>query len=213
MGSETAVKKRCLRCGRQFVPAKKHYRYCQTCYSETRPLGHTTSRQRPGGAARIHGGISRTTNGRRPVVLRGEVTTREIVQGLQAFLTDLYRRPTRISALLRDAGMGESEIEYLRGQRRLKTFALRFCPELWEWLGTEVGSKARDVVVNCYGLYGGERCEIQSIARDLGITTNHAQALRRWALKQIRDSGKRSELEEMVVSTARSILAAREESR
>ena len=203
------MKRECLRCGNLFVPAKEHYRYCQTCYPDVAPLGCTTSRQKPGAAARIHGGVSRTTDGRRPVTLRGDATTREILRGLLAFLTDIYQCPTRISTLLHDAGMGASEVEYLRERRRLDAFVLRFCPELWEWLGTTVGTKAREVVIGFYGLYGGGGRRIHSIARDLGITTDHAGALRGWALKQIRDSEKRGELEEVVVSTARSILAAR----
>ena len=199
------MKRKCLRCGKQFVPAKKHYRYCQACYPDVAPLGYTTRRQRPGAAARIHGGVSRTTDGRRPVVLRGDATAGETFQGLRAFLTDLYKHPTRVSTLLYDAGIYASQVEYLCEQKQLNTFILRFCPELWEWLGDTVGTKAREVVIDFYGLYGGGGRRIRSIAHDLGMTTDHARALRGWALKQVRALEKRSELEAMIVSTARSI--------
>jgi len=139
------------------------------------------------------------------VVLRGDATAGETFQGLRAFLTDLYKHPTRVSTLLYDAGIYASQVEYLCEQKQLNTFILRFCPELWEWLGDTVGTKAREVVIDFYGLYGGGGRRIRSIAHDLGMTTDHARALRGWALKQVRALEKRSELEAMIVSTARSI--------
>jgi hypothetical protein len=119
--------------------------------------------------------------------LYGDVTSREIIQGMQGFLSDLYKQPTRISTILQNAGIAVSEIECQREQRWLNDFVLRFCPKLWEWLGTVVGFKARDVIVDAYGLYGDERRSIQGIAHELGITSDHAAALRGWALKQMLD--------------------------
>jgi hypothetical protein len=129
---------------------------------------------------------------------------------MDGFLTDLYRRPTRVSTILLNAGMDASEIDYFREQRWLNDFLLRFCPKLWEWLGSTVGTKAREVLIDSYGLYGGEGRSIPSIASKLGITSDHAKALRGWTLKQVRDVEKQAALEEMIVSTARSVLAARQ---
>jgi hypothetical protein len=204
------MKRKCRRCGKLFVPEKTHYQYCPRCYPDVAPMGGTTFRQRPGAAARSHGGVSRTSDNRRPVTLRGAVTSREIVRGLHAFFTDLYKQPTQTSTLLLGEGMEESEIACLREQRWLDDFVMRFCPRLWEWLGKTVGSKARDVVIDCYGLYGGETRLMPSIAHELGITADHAAALRGWALKKLRDPEKQAELEAMLVSTARSVLEARQ---
>lgn len=157
----------------------------------------------------MHGGVWRATDRRRPVTLHGDVTSREIVQGVQLFLTDLYRRPTSISTLIQLAGMAASDIECLHETRCLNDFVLRFCPRLWEWLGETVGSKAQEVVTESYGLYGGGRRPFEGIARDLGITPDHAAALRGWALKQLRDHQKQAEMEEMIISTARSVLSGR----
>ncbi|MBN1138988.1 MAG: hypothetical protein JXM73_20555, partial [Anaerolineae bacterium] len=198
------------RCGKQFVPEKTHYQYCPRCYPDVAPMGGTTFRPRLGAAARRHGGVSRTSDNRRPVTLHGDVTSREIVRGLRDFFTDLYKHPTQASTLLLRAGMDESEIACLREQRWLDGFVMRFCPRLWEWLGKVVGSKARDVVIDCYGLYSGETRSMPGIARDLGITADHAAALRGWALKKLRDPEKQAELEAMLVSTARSVLEARQ---
>jgi hypothetical protein len=171
-------------------------------------MGGTTSRQRPGGAARVHGGISRLIDNRRPVTLHGDATSRRIIRGLYAFLTDVYKRDTQVSAVLRDAGMDESQIACLRQQRCLDDFVLRFCPRMWEWLGTTVGSKARKAVIDFYGLYGDKVRSVPSMAHELGITADHVAALRGWALKKVRDPEKLAELEAMLVSTARRVLEA-----
>src|SRR5512139_2619116 len=190
---KTSRRRKCLRCGRQFVPAQAHHRYCPQCNLDNAPVGYTSPSQRPGVAARRHGGVWRGTDGRRPVTLYGDATSREIIQGMQVFLTDVYKQPTRISTILQDAGMTVPEIECLREQRCLNDFVLRFCPRLWEWLGTLVGSKAQELIINSYGLYGEERCPIENIAGELGITPDHAAVLRGWALKQIRDPEKQAE--------------------
>lgn len=203
----------CRRCGKQFVPEKTHYQYCPRCYPDVAPMGDTTFHSRAGAAARTHGGVSRTTDNRRPVTLHGEATSREIVRGMRAFLTDLYQRPTQISTILRDAGIDAAEIACLREQRWLDDFVMRFCPRLWEWLGKVVGSKARDVIIDCHGLYGGETRSMPGIAHELGITADHAAALRGWALKKLRDPEKQAELPAMLVSTARSVLEARQKDR
>jgi hypothetical protein len=200
------MRRKCARCGRFFTPAKKTHRFCSWCFGETAPLGGTTARIRPGAPARRHGGVWRTTDGRRPVTLRGNATSRQIVWGMAAFLTDLYQQPTRISTLLRKAGLSGSDIECLRQQRCLDDFALRFCPSLWEWLGTTVGTKARAVIIDLYGLYGSRGRRMDSIARKLETTTQNVVALRDKALQQMRVQRKQAELEELIVSTAQSIL-------
>lgn len=193
------------------MPAQEHHRYCEQCRVDNVPVGHTSSKQRPGAPARTHGGAWRTTDSRRSVTLHGNATSREIAQSMQVFLTDLYRNPTHIGTILQHAGMAASEIERFHEQRCLNDFVLRFCPRLWEWLGKAVGSKARDMITDCYGLYGGQGRPVESIARELGITCDHAAALRGWALKQLRDPKKQTELEEMIVSAAHAVLATRQD--
>ena len=205
------MRRKCLRCGRLFVPARENYRYCLACFAEVAPLGHTTGRSRAGAPARIHGGASRVTDGLRPVTLRGDVTSRQIVEGMRSFLTDLYQGPTRISTLLSGAGIGPAEIEYLREQSQQNDFVLRFCPKLWEWLGPAIGYEARKVVVDFYALYGGWRRYAISIARSLGMTVDQAEELRAAALNSKRDPVKQAQLEAMAVSTARSVLEARQQ--
>lgn len=200
------MRRKCARCGRLFTPAKKTHWFCPRCFGETAPLGDTTPRIRPGAPVRRHGGVWRTTDGRRPVTLRGNATSRQIVWGMAAFLSDLYQKPTRISTVLRKAGLSVSDIECLRQQRCLNDFALRFCPSLWEWLGDTVGTKARAVIIDLYGLYGSRGRRINSIARKLETTTQNVVALRDKALQQMRVQRKQAELEGLIVSTAQSTL-------
>jgi hypothetical protein len=201
------MRRKCARCGRFFTPAKKTHRFCSWCFGETAPLGGTTARIRPGAPARRHGGVWRTTDGLRPVTLRGNATSRQIVWGMAAFLSDLYQQPTRISTLLRKAGLSGSDIECLRQQRWLNDFALRFCPRLWKWLGDTVGTKARAVLIDLYGLYGSRGRKMDSLARKLETTTQNVVELRDKALRQMRVQQNQAELEELIVSTAQSILA------
>jgi hypothetical protein len=142
------------------------------------------------------------------VTLRGNATSRQIVWGMAAFLGDLYQQPTRISTVLHKAGLSASDIECLRQQRCLNDFALRFCPRLWEWLGDTVGTKARAVIIDLYGLYGSRGRRMGSIARKLETTTQNVGALRDKALEQMRVQQKQAELEELIVSTAKGILTA-----
>jgi hypothetical protein len=200
------VKKKCPRCGKWFVPKRKHYEYCHRCYPEVAPMGGTTSRQRHGGAARIHGGVWRQTDNRLPAELRGEITSQEIVRGMHASLTDLYGCPTKVSSVLRVAGMNTSDIACLRQQRCLDRFTKQFCPRLWEWMGTTLGTKARTIVIESYGLYGGNPRSVSAIGRELGVSADHASALRGWALKNMRATAKRIELEGMLVTAARDVL-------
>ena len=99
-----------------------------------------------------------------------------------------------------------SDIQCLRQQRCLDDFALRFCPRLWKWLGTTVGTKARAVIIDLYGLYGSMGRRMDSIARKLETTTQNVVAVRDKALQQMRVQRKQAELEELIVSTAQSIL-------
>jgi hypothetical protein len=124
-----------------------------------------------------------------------------------AFLGDLYGQPTHISTILRKHGLSGSEIECLREQRCLNDFALRFCPQLWQWLGDTVGTKARAVIIDRYGLYGGRGRRVDSIARKLEINAAQVVALRDRAFQQTRVQQKLDELERMFVTTAQSVLA------
>lgn len=141
------------------------------------------------------------------MTLRGNATSRQIVWGMAAFLSDLYQQPTRISTVLHKAGLSASDIECLRQQRCLNDFALRLCPMLWEWLGDTVGTKARAMIIDLYGLYGSRGRRMDSIARKLETTTQNVVALRDKALQQMRVQRKQAELEGLIVSTAQSILA------
>jgi hypothetical protein len=144
------------------------------------------------------------------MTLRGNATSRQIVWGMAAFLSDLYQQPTHISTVLLRAGLSGSDIECLRRQRCLNDFALRFCPRLWEWLGDTVGTKARAVIIDLYGLYGSRGRKMDSVARKLETTTQNVVELRDKALRQMRVQRKQAELEELIVSTAQSILTVYE---
>jgi len=50
--------------------------------------------------------------------------------------------------------------------------------KLREWLIEIMGTKATDVIIESYGLYGDKRRRIADIAFDLGLTESHARALR-----------------------------------
>ena len=201
------MKKKCRRCEKFFNPAKKYYQYCENCYGDVAPMGRTTYRARPGGAARIHGGISKTTDGRRSLALM-ESTTGEVLRGLQAFLKDLYRHPMSVSKILKNAGLNEEDIDFLRVEKQLGNFVSRFCPKFWEWLGPTVGKRAREIIIDFYGLYGGERKDAYSIARNMGMTMGHVNAARGKALKNIREANKLSEFEKIVISAAQSVLTS-----
>jgi hypothetical protein len=69
-----------------------------------------------------------------------------------------------------------------------------------------VGAKARAVIIDFYGLYGSRGRQMDSIARKLETTTPNVVALRDKALQQMRVQRKQAELEELIVSTAQSIL-------
>jgi hypothetical protein len=177
-------------------------------------MGWTTYRQRPGAAARRHGGISRLRAGR-PLILRRNLdspenqpsdTTVTVLEGLRDFFTDLYRCPTRMSAFLRQAGLSQSELESLKYGPTLDSLVLRFCPKLREWLIETIGMKAADVIIEFYGLYGDKRRRIVDIAFDLGLTESHAGALRGWALKQLHEQEAQAALKELGALVARGVL-------
>jgi hypothetical protein len=125
---------------------------------------------------------------------------------MAAFLSDLCQQPTRISTILRKADLSGSDIECLRQQRCLNDFALRLCPRLWKWLGDTVGTKARAVIIDLYGLYGSRGRKTDSLAHKLETTTQNVVELRDKALRQMRVQQNQAELEELIVSTAQSIL-------
>ncbi len=127
--------------------------------------------------------------------------------GHGCFLSALYQQPTRISTLLRRAGLSGSEIECLRQQGCLDEFALRFCPKLWQWLGDTGGTIARAVIIDLYGLNGSRGRRPDYIARRLATTTQDVVALREKALQQMRVQQKQAELEELAVTTAQAILS------
>ena len=204
----------CQRCGRYFMPRQRHHRYCDTCHRDTAPIGWTTYRRRPGAAARRHGGISRLWAGR-SLILRRKLdspkdqpsdTTVTVLEGLRDFFTDLYRRPTRMSAFLRQAGLSHDELESLKYGPTLDSLILRFGPKLREWLIETIGMKATDVIIEFYGLYGDKRRRILDIASDLELTESHARALRGWALKRLRGTEAQATLEELGASVARGVL-------
>jgi len=177
-------------------------------------MGWTTYRQRPGAAPRRHGGISRLRAGR-PLILRRNLdspenqpsdTTVTVLEGLRDFFTDLYRCPTRMSAFLRQAGLSQGELESLKCGPTLDSLVMRFCPKLREWLIETTGTKATDVIIEFYGLYGDKRRRIVDIAFDLGLTESHAGALRGWALKRLREPEAQAALKELGALVARSVL-------
>jgi hypothetical protein len=129
-----------------------------------------------------------------------------VVQGMIDFFTDLYERPMRISTLLMDAGFKKSDVELFLEKNRMDDLLLRFCPELWEWLTTNVGWKARTALVDYYSLFGDDRCEVSYIANQLEIDPGHASSLMGWALNKIRQPEYLRELEQILVSTARKLL-------
>jgi hypothetical protein len=181
-------------------------------------MGWTTYRRRPGAAARRHGGISRLWAGR-PLILRRKLdsskdqpsdTTVTALKGLRDFFTDLYHRPTRMSAFLCQAGLSQSELESLKYGPSLDSLLLRFCPKLREWLIETIGVKATDVTIEFYGLYGDKRRRIADIALDLGLTESHARALREWALKRLRGTEAQAALKELGASVARGVLETKE---
>jgi hypothetical protein len=126
--------------------------------------------------------------------------------GLRDFFTDLYRRPTRMSAFLRQAGLSQSELESLKCGPSLDSLVMRFCLELRKWLIETIGMKATDVIIEFYGLYGDKRGRIADIAFELGLTESHARALRGWALKRLRGTEAQAALKELGASVARGVL-------
>jgi hypothetical protein len=128
------------------------------------------------------------------------------VRGLRDFFTDLYRRPTRLSAFLRQAGLGESELESLKRDSTLDLLVLRLCPRLHGWLIETIGTKATYVLIEFYGLYGDRRRRIADIAPDLGLTESHTGSLRGWALKRLREVEAQVALKELGALVARGVL-------
>ena len=74
-------------------------------------------------------------------------------------------------------------------------------------MGDTVGTKARAVIIDLYGLYGSRGRKMDSLARKLETTTQNVVKLRDKALGQMRVQQNQAELEELIVSTAQSILA------
>ena len=207
--------RRCQRCRRWFVPKRPNHRYCDTCYSDTAPMGQTSSRQRPGGAGRIHGGISRVRAGR-PVAIRRDIDTPPhqpsestivIMNGLQDFLSKLYDSSVGVRAFLRRAGLDFAELQRLWHGQTLDSWIMRFCPKFREWLIENVGIKAASFLIESYGLYGEPKRGLARIASELDI--NNAPGYREWAFKQLCQDGALAGLEEIGASTGRSVLRMR----
>jgi len=180
-------------------------------------MGTTIPKRRPGGADRLHGGTSRVWAGR-PLTLhrrrdtpkdKPSDTTLAILEGLRDFFTDVYRRPTRLSMFLCQAGLGQGELESLQHGLTLDSLVLRFCPRLREWLIETIGMKATHVIIESYGLYGDKRRDIAAIASDVGLTELHARSLQEWALRRLRGDEAQAALKEIAAAVARDVLRAR----
>lgn len=215
----TTQRRRCQRCGRLFIPRQPNHWYCDSCHSDIAPMGTTTPKRRPGVADRLHSGTSRVWAGR-PLTLhrrrdtpkdKPSDTTLAILEGLRDFFTDIYRRPTRLSLLLRQGGLGPDELECLKYGLTLDALVLRFCPKLREWLIETIGMKATHVIIESYGLYGDERRRMAEIAFDVGVTESHARALRGWALKRLRGADEQSALKDIAAAVARDVLRTRQD--
>jgi hypothetical protein len=168
-------------------------------------MGFTRINLRPGAASHRHGGISRLTDGHRPITLRGDKTRENIIEGLTDFLRDLYRRPTRLSTLLQE-GMKSEQLKFLSDTVNLDNFVMRFCPELREWLIATVGLKSTDILIDFYGLYGEPRQASEAIAKEFALGESDVTKLRFWALKQLRATENRAALKEIALTVARSVV-------
>jgi len=213
----TTQRRRCQRCRQFFTPRQPNHWYCDSCYSDIAPMGTTIPKRRPGGADRLHGGTSRVWAGR-PLTLhrrrdtpkdKPSDTTLAILEGLRDFFTDVYRRPTRLSMFLCQAGLGQGELESLQHGLTLDSLVLRFCPRLREWLIETIGMKATHVIIESYGLYGDKRRDIAAIASDVGLTELHARSLQEWALRRLRGDEAQAALKEIAAAVARDVLRAR----
>ena len=140
---------------------------------------------------------------------RPSETTVAILGGIEGMLTDLTRRPTRLSTFLLRGGLDDGDLESLRRDTTLDALILRLCPALRELLIGTLGMKAAYLLVEFYGLYGDERRTAEEVSDDLGMTRSHAAALRGWALKELRGMSAQDALRELAVSVARDVLEAR----
>ena len=182
-------RKRCERCGSYFRPRKSHYRLCNSCFEDTRPIDTTHRSTRRNAPARKHGGVSRLhADGRRPLAIGGDERRNYILIGLRDFLSKLYGEATLLSDLLQDAGVSDGQLISMKGQpRHIDAFLQEFCPSLRSWLIETVGYKATSILIETYGLYGDERATVEQIAYNLGLGSGHVQNLERWSLRKLRE--------------------------
>ncbi len=201
----TIRRRRCATCGQYFAPAQDNHYLCPQCFHDSAPLGYTQIDYRPGAASRRHGGVSNLRPGRRSMIWRGDYTATAVLTGFDRFLSDLSHRQLTLNQFFEQAGLATFRAGLLKHPGQRQSFVMLFCPELREWLIDVVGYNAADLLIEYYRLYGDEAITIQAIASDQGLTPDHAESRRLWALKQLRVPEKREGLREVLRRVVRQV--------
>jgi hypothetical protein len=213
-----ADKRQCARCGRPFEPARPHFTICTKCYRDTlnhpplprvrAPLNTVSTKHRIGGGTRQHGGVWRLSDGYEPASKyikfpAAETSTRDLVLGVNRFLSAWYQRQTRISDILRREGLRPEEIACFHDEAHIRLLVDWLCAEIRNWFIQHVGQDTSKLLIAWYGLYGDPPQPLDAIAETLEMDEDHARRRQLWALNKLRHPDLEPSLPALVRDTAR----------
>lgn len=130
----------------------------------------------------------------------------EQLQRLNAFLEAFYQTPRRLSDILRDAGLSEQEIAYLRSQA-LEPYLTELLQRWQTLLPSLVGTRRRaDILIRRYGLNHAPALLLQQLGDSYGLSRERIRQLQVGALRRLCLPKHRQTFEQIALEAAQALL-------
>ena len=124
-------------------------------------------------------------------------------RGINALLQDIYRRPTFITALLSANNVAPDDIERLR--KNIPTYYDALQGNLNDWLTSLFPLPAFNLLKKVYSLDGRPKTEIRDLVGMYDYSTQQLYEMHRNMLNHLQQKTRRSQLERLLVSTAKGV--------
>jgi hypothetical protein len=124
-------------------------------------------------------------------------------QGINKFLSDLYRQERMLSHILGDGGLSPQEIALV--QTRIDDYLDGLVHEWTRWFANILQGHEPEIVLRRYGLDGQPTSTLQRLGTKFGVTRERVRQLQKKALGRLRVKTRRQRFEEIVVAEARKV--------
>jgi len=131
--------------------------------------------------------------------------TRTRLDCINRLLEDVFKKPRRLSEILRDVGMGEDEIIRLRHDH-LDAYLAGLLRRWQSWMAEILPSRRDDIIIRRYNLNGPPRPSLADLGNEYGISRECVRQLEKDALKRLRHPARRRRLGHIAVEVAEEIL-------